>query len=113
MGLEMNGAGAGWAREERDMPRMRRSAYVDDADAVGVAVADIGIAAMHHDLDAIAAPTLVRVADEFDAARHRCSHRSPRPMSCLPLPYQRVGGAMVSRAKPLVSELICVTAMVA
>src|SRR5580704_7735796 len=52
-------------------------AHVDDADAVRIAVADIGIASMHHDLDAIATPALVGVADELDVAECHRIHGSP------------------------------------
>jgi hypothetical protein len=41
-------------------------AHVDHGDAVGKAVADIGVAAIDHDLDAVAAAALVAVAEEFD-----------------------------------------------
>jgi hypothetical protein len=47
---------------------MPRVAHIDDGDAVRIAVTDIGVAAMHHDLHAVAAPTLVAVADETDIA---------------------------------------------
>jgi hypothetical protein len=47
------------AGKEVDRPRALRIVHVDYADAVRIAVADIGIAAMDHDLDTVAAPTLV------------------------------------------------------
>jgi hypothetical protein len=80
MGLEMDGAGVGRAGHEGNGPSVLRVAHVDDADAVRIAVADIGVAAMHHDLDAIAAPALVGVADELDISGRYHIHRPP--LSC-------------------------------
>src|SRR4051812_39799142 len=54
--------------QEIDRLRMLRIAHVDDGDAVAEAMADIGEAAMHHDLHAVAAAALVAVADELDVA---------------------------------------------
>jgi hypothetical protein len=77
MGLEVDGAGVGRAGHEDNGPRVLRVAHIDDADAVRIAVADIGVAAMHHDLNAVATPALVGVTDELDVAgRHRI-HGSP------------------------------------
>ena len=64
--LSMDGAGVRRAGHEGDGPRVLQIAHVDDADAVRIAVADIGIASMHHDLDAIATPALVGVTDGLD-----------------------------------------------
>src|SRR5579864_3838860 len=105
MGLEMNCAGVGWTGEKGDMRRMLWVAHVDDADAVRKAVADIGIAAVHHDLDAVAAPALVGASDELDVARCYSSHASPSRCGAGSRSY-RVGGAIASRARPLVSLLI-------
>ena len=79
MGLEMDGAGVGWAGQERDRLRVLQIAHVEDGDAVRIAVANIGIAAMHHDLDAVAASALVGVADELDVARRYSIHGLPPP----------------------------------
>src|SRR5712671_823225 len=83
MGLEMDGAGVGRAGQEGDGPRVLRIPHVENADTVRIAVADIGIAAVHHDLDAVAAPALVGVADELDVAgRYRIhAHLSPVALS--------------------------------
>jgi hypothetical protein len=59
MGLEMDGPGVRRAGQERDGLRVLQIAHVEDADAVRIAVTDIGIAAMHHDLDTVAASSLV------------------------------------------------------
>jgi hypothetical protein len=78
MGLEMDRAGVGRARHEGNGSRVLRVAHIDDADAIRIAMADIGVAAMHHDLDAVAAATLVGVADELDVAGRDRIHDSPR-----------------------------------
>ena len=77
MGLEVDRAGVGRARHEGNGSRVLRVAHIDDADAIRIAMADIGVAAMHHDLDAVAAPTLVGVADELDVAGRDRIHGSP------------------------------------
>src|SRR6516225_10331953 len=100
MSLEMDGAGVGRAGQERDRPRVLQIAHIEDGDAVRIAVADIGIAAMHHDLDAVAASALVGVADELDVARRYRIHGLPLPWRS-PLASHRVGSALTSRAKPL------------
>jgi hypothetical protein len=64
---------------------------------------------MHHDLDAVAASALVGVADELDVARRYRIHGLPLPCRAS-LASHRVGGAMTSRARPLASNAICVTA---
>ena len=84
MGLQMDGASIGWAGQERDGLGVFQIAHVDDGDAVGVAVADIGIAAMHHDLDAVAASALVGVANELDVAG--CYRIHGLPLSCRAAP---------------------------
>src|SRR6516162_5676482 len=85
MSLEMDGAGVGRAGQERDRPRVLQIAHVEDGDAVRIAVADIGIAAMHHDLDAVAAPALVGVADELYIARRYRIHGLPPQLASLAL----------------------------
>src|SRR5712671_8246106 len=84
MGLEMDGAGVGWAGQEGDGPRVLWIAHIQDADAVRIAVADIGIAAVHHDLDAVAAPSLVGVANELDVAGCYRIHGLPLPSRAAP-----------------------------
>src|SRR6516162_312495 len=79
MSLEMDGAGVGWTGQERDRLRVLQIAHVEHGDAVRVAVADIGIAAMHHDLDAVAPSALVGMADELDVARRYRIHGLPLP----------------------------------
>ena len=72
MGLQMDRAGVGRAGHEGDGSRVLWIAHVDDGDAVRIAVPDIGIATMHHDLDAVAAPALVGVAmNDVAGPRHR------------------------------------------
>src|ERR1700730_18660118 len=83
----MDGSGIGRAGQEGDGPRVLRIAHVQDADAVRIAVADIGIAAVHHDLDAVTAPALVGVANELGVAGCYRSHGSPLP--CLAVPRSR------------------------
>ena len=73
--LQMERAGIGRTGEEIDGLRVLRIAHVDDGDAVAEAVADIGVAAMHHDLHAVAAAALVAVADELDVAGRHGIHR--------------------------------------
>src|SRR5713101_4979215 len=84
MGLEMDGAGIRRAGHEGDGPRVLQIAHVDDADAVRIAVADIGIASMHHNLDAVATPALVGVADELDIAGCHRIHGSILPYCAAP-----------------------------
>src|SRR5262249_61856592 len=60
--------------DEVDGLRVLRIAHVDDGDAVAEAEAHIGIATMHHDLHAVAAPALVAVTDELDVARRDSNH---------------------------------------
>ena len=48
-----------------------RVAHVDDGDAAGEHVPDVGIAIEHVDLDAVAAPTLIAMADEREVVANR------------------------------------------
>jgi hypothetical protein len=104
MGLEMDGAGVGRAGQKGDGPRVLWIAHVQDPDDVRIAVADIGIAAVHHDLDAVAAPALVGVADKLDVAGCYRIHGLTFPLSRRSSASYRVGGAMTSRARPLVPD---------
>src|ERR1700757_4053884 len=55
-------------------------AYIDNAEALGEHVADIGIAAMHHELHAVGPAALVAMADDAHVARvigfRQLAHRS-------------------------------------
>ena len=64
--LEVDGAGVGRAGDELDRPRVDGIADVEDRDAVAEGVSDVSVAAVDHDLDAVAAATLVGMADEPD-----------------------------------------------
>jgi hypothetical protein len=64
--LEMDGPGVGRAGDELDGLRARGIADVDDRDPVAERVADVGVPAVDHDLDAVAPAALVRVAHELD-----------------------------------------------
>ena len=76
VGLQVKRARARRAGDEVDDLRVLRVAHIEGGDAVAVAVADVGVAAMHHDLHAVAVAAHVRVADELDAAgRRRASWR--------------------------------------
>src|SRR6266849_6120470 len=79
MGLQVKGARAGRAGDEVDHLRVLGVAHVDHGDAVAEAVADIGVTAMHHDLDAIAATALVAMADELDVACRDSVHGGSPP----------------------------------
>ena len=80
--LQMMRAGIRRAGEELHRLRLCRIAHVDDGDAVGKTVADIGEAAMHHELHAVAAAALVAVAEEFDVVRRDGVHERSSP--CYP-----------------------------
>src|SRR2546422_9149947 len=67
--LEVNRAGVGRARDEVDHPRSLRISNVHDRDAVAEGVTDVGVAAMDHDLNAVAAASLVRMTHEREVAR--------------------------------------------
>src|SRR3989449_10852319 len=69
VGLEVNRAGVGRAGDEVDHPRSLRISNVHDRDAVAEGVTDVGVAAMDHDLNAVAAASLVRMTHERDVAR--------------------------------------------
>src|SRR5262249_40292540 len=68
VGLQMKGARARRAGDEIEHLRARRVAHVHGRDAVAEAMPDIGVAAMHHDLDAVAAAAEVAMPDELDVA---------------------------------------------
>ena len=68
MGLQVEGARSRRTGDEVDGLRVLGIAHVDGGDAVAEAVADIGVAAMHHDLDAVTAAAHVGMTDELDIA---------------------------------------------
>src|SRR5262245_42140949 len=68
MRLQVDGARAARAGDEIDDPGVPRVPHVEDGDAIAETVPDVGKAAMHHDLDAVATPPKVRMADELDVA---------------------------------------------
>ncbi len=63
-GLQMQRPGVVRRGDMFDRFGIRRVSDVDDREALGEDVADVGVAFVHHDLHAIAAPALVAVADE-------------------------------------------------
>src|SRR5437870_230132 len=79
------GGGPDAVRSEAVDRRVLCSANVDRGDAVAEAMPDIGVAAMDHDLNAVAAAALVRMADDFDLAGCNgvhVSHSPWRPCHC-------------------------------
>ena len=68
MRLAVQGPGVGRRGDIFHHLRVARVAHVDDAEALGEDVADIGVAVVHHDLHAVAAAALVAVADEAHVA---------------------------------------------
>ncbi len=84
VGLKVNVPGAGRRGQIGDRLRSARVAHVDHAEPLGEHVPDIGVAAMHHDLDAVGSPALVAPADQAQVVRvvrlrqigaHRCAAR--------------------------------------
>ena len=69
VGLEVDGPRVGRTGDELDRPRVRGIADVHDRDSVAEGLADVGVAAMDHDLDAVAPAALVGMADEPDVGR--------------------------------------------
>ena len=74
MRLDMQRARGGRASDEIDNLGMLGVAHVERGDAVAEAVTDIGIAALHHDLNAVGMPVHIRMADEFDIAGRQGIH---------------------------------------
>jgi hypothetical protein len=67
VGLQVERSRARRAGDEiRDL-RLLRVAHIERGDAVAEAVTDVGVAAMHHDLHAVAVPAHIGMADEPDA----------------------------------------------
>jgi hypothetical protein len=69
VGLEMDVPRAGRGGDIRDRARILGVAHVDDAESFREHVPDIGVAAMHHDLDAVRPATLIAMADEAHVVR--------------------------------------------
>ena len=66
MGLQVKGSRTGRAGDEIDHLGVLCIAHVDGGGTAAEPVADVGVAAMHHDLHAIATAGEVRMADELD-----------------------------------------------
>src|SRR5581483_382987 len=64
MRLQVDGPGVRWCRNIVHRARMFRIAHVENAEALGEHVADIGVAAMHHDLHTVGPAALIAVRDE-------------------------------------------------
>ena len=69
MGLQMDVPGPRRRGQVVHRARALGVAYIDHAEALGEHVADIGIAAMHHDLHAVGPAALVGMADDAHVAR--------------------------------------------
>src|SRR6266850_1502927 len=65
-----------WEMSNVRMPAVKLVAHVQDREAVAEGLADVGIAAVHDDLNAVAAAALVRMAHERDVARRDGPHRA-------------------------------------
>src|SRR5260221_2312396 len=84
--LQVESASSRRAGDEVDHLRILRVAHVDGGDAVAEAVADVGVAAMHHDLHAVALATEIAMADEFDVlCCNRAHGESPPPRNNCPI----------------------------
>ena len=68
MGLQVDIPGAGRRGEIIDRARTLGIAHVEHAKAFGEHVADIGVAAMHHDLHAVGPAALVAIGDDAHVA---------------------------------------------
>ncbi|MOA51531.1 hypothetical protein D3C78_1746920 [compost metagenome] len=65
MGLQVDVPGIGRCRHIGHGTRFLRIAHVDDRKPLRPGMGDIGEAAMHHQLQTVAAPADRRVADQF------------------------------------------------
>src|SRR5262249_25247328 len=82
VGLQVDAARVLRAGDEVDVLGVLGVAHVEHGEAVRERLADIGVAAVDHDLDAVAAAALVAVADELDVLRRVGFHEvasSPVP----------------------------------
>jgi hypothetical protein len=69
VGLKMDVPRAGRGGDVLDRARILGIAHVDDAEAFREHVPDIGVAAVHHDLDAVGPAALIAMADEAHVVR--------------------------------------------
>ena len=69
MGLQVDVPSPRRRRQVVHRARALGVAHIDNAEALGEHVADIGVAAMHHDLHAVGPATLVGMADNAHVAR--------------------------------------------
>ena len=69
MGLQMDVPGPRRRGQVVHRARALGVAYIDHAETLGEHVADIGVAAMHHDLHAVGPAALVGMADDAHVAR--------------------------------------------
>src|SRR5260370_41703928 len=65
----MNGPRVRRAGQEVDGLGMLGIPHVYHGDAHAEGIADIGVAAVHHDLDTVGVPALVGMTDEFNVSR--------------------------------------------
>jgi hypothetical protein len=76
VGLQMKRTRIGRRRDEVDGLRLPGVADIGDGEAVAEHMADKGMALVHHDLHAVAATSLIGMADEFDVVRGNGVHRT-------------------------------------
>ena len=69
MGLQMDVPGPRRRGQVVHRARALGVAYIDHAETLGEHVADIGVAAMHHDLHAVGPAALVAMADNAHVVR--------------------------------------------
>ena len=112
MHLQMDVPGAGRRRDVIDRLRIARIAHVDDAEALREHVADIGEAALDHDLHAVRPAALVGISEQAHVAgvvgsgevlSHPANHKARRLTALSPLAREsRRGGSReaLSAASP-------------
>ena len=66
MHLKVQCARVGWTRKKVDRLRMRWIADIEYGDSVAEGMTDIGVSAVHHNLNAVAPTALIAMTDEFD-----------------------------------------------
>jgi len=74
MSLQVQRAGAGRTGDEVDDLGVFGIAHVNGGDAIAKPMADIGVATMDHDLNAVTAAAHVAVADKLDIAGRNSVH---------------------------------------
>src|SRR3974390_1430379 len=87
MSLQVQRTGPGRAGDEVDDLRMLGITNVKGGDAIAEPMANICVAAMHHDLNAVGAAVHVGVANELDVAGCNSIH----------LTFSPTGGHVISR----------------